>query len=95
MTLSRPFQLLKGIIPLPTTVLATPRIAEELSRARDLTRFLGPKQLMPSEKKGTMVTDIESAIKANRGVVDWKVSRTGDISIGQSEVRSLKNYRSV
>ncbi|MGM0441090.1 MAG: 50S ribosomal protein L1 [Elusimicrobiota bacterium] len=76
-------------------LLATPDCMKNLGK---LGRILGPKGLMPSPKSGTVVEDIEEAIKkVKKGQVEFKIGRSavlhgilGKISFSQEDL--LDNY---
>jgi ribosomal protein L1 len=50
---------------------------------KNLGRYLGQKRLMPSEKLGTVTTDIPQAIADNALTVEWKATREGNIDASQ------------
>ncbi|WFD42331.1 hypothetical protein MPSI1_000973 [Malassezia psittaci] len=67
-----------GRVPAYTRVLSTAALLPSLSRA--LARTLGPRGLMPSAKRGTVVQDGEEMQNAIRNLltgVDWRGDRTG------------------
>ncbi|KAF8320513.1 ribosomal protein L1-like protein [Cantharellus anzutake] len=63
----------------PTKVLSTPALLPTINPK--LARFLGPKGLMPSTKRGTVTDNIALAVKASRGALDWKGDKQGVIRI--------------
>ena len=71
-------QVLSGEIS-PTKVLCTPALLPTITPK--LARFLGPKGLMPSTKRGTVTDNITLAVKASRGALDWKGDKQGVIRI--------------
>ncbi|WFC98247.1 hypothetical protein MYAM1_000972 [Malassezia yamatoensis] len=67
-----------GRVPAYTRVLSTAALLPSLSRA--LARTLGPRGLMPSAKRGTVVEDGEEMQNAIRNLltgVDWRGDRNG------------------
>jgi ribosomal protein L1 len=60
-------------------LLATP---ETLSWFRTYGRILGPKGLMPTEKKGTVVTDLSGYSKKEEKGVELKLDNEGKTSRG-------------
>lgn len=61
-----------------------------------LGRFLGPKGLMPSEKKGTVSGDISQLVQSSQGNFDWKGDKGGAIRAAIARVRtSLADVQSV
>ena len=81
-------QILSGKIPLPDTVLCTLAMIDDANRV--LSRFLGPKNLMPNVKRGTVFSDVTQGIMANRGAVEWKVNKTGQV--GTSQYSTTRPY---
>lgn len=75
---------MNGSVPLPTACLATPALVPALTENRQLTRFLGPKGLLPQLKRGTVVDDVAQAVQALKGVLDWRVSRQNLLQAGRS-----------
>ncbi|KAG8832584.1 mitochondrial 54S ribosomal protein mrpl1 [Serendipita sp. 399] len=69
-------KILNGEI-LPTKVLATPAILPVITPK--VARFLGPKNLMPSVKRGTVSEDLSNIIRASQGVFDWRGDKAGTI----------------
>ncbi|KAG9013379.1 mitochondrial 54S ribosomal protein mrpl1 [Tulasnella sp. JGI-2019a] len=61
----------------PTKVICTPTLLPIVQK--QLARFLGPKGLMPSEKRGTVTTNVASAVKLAQGTMNWKGDRLGVI----------------
>jgi large subunit ribosomal protein L1 len=68
----------KGTIN-PTKVLCTPSLLPAVTRS--LGRFLGPKNLMPNAKRGTVAegSELGRLIKAAAGAIDWKMDARGVI----------------
>ncbi|KAG8926302.1 mitochondrial 54S ribosomal protein mrpl1 [Tulasnella sp. 418] len=61
----------------PTKVLCTPALLPVITPK--LARFLGPKGLMPSVKRSTVVDNVAPAIRAAKGTMDWKGDKLGVI----------------
>ena len=64
-------QIIDGSI-VPSRLIATPDALQLLTRNVQAARVLGPKGLMPSEKRGTVTTDLQKAIREARGGLDWR-----------------------
>ena len=71
-------KILSGEI-LPTKVLSTPGMLGAVSRS--LARFLGPKGLMPSAKRGGVGEgeELGKRIKEAGGTLEWKADKLGVI----------------
>lgn len=67
-------QILEGQV-VPTKLIAHPSMMSLFTP--QMARFLGPKGLMPSERRGTVTTDLASAVKAAVGGLDWKADDKG------------------
>jgi large subunit ribosomal protein L1 len=66
-------------------VLATPDLVPQIAKA--LARSLGPKGLMPSAKRGTVVEgeeEMKTAILEAQGAMDWRGDRNGVVRTGES-----------
>jgi len=61
----------------PTKVICVPVLLPTIQK--QLARFLGPKGLMPSEKRGTVTADVVGAVKLAQGTMNWKGDRLGVI----------------
>ncbi|KAF9654156.1 ribosomal protein L1 [Thelephora ganbajun] len=61
----------------PTTILCVPNLLRSITPK--LGRVLGPKGLMPSERRGTVTEDIAGYIRRMQGSVEWKGDKTGTI----------------
>ncbi|KDQ14020.1 hypothetical protein BOTBODRAFT_44928 [Botryobasidium botryosum FD-172 SS1] len=59
----------------PTKVICTPALLPTITPK--LSRFLGPKGLMPAVRRGTVTDDVAGAIKQARGMLEWKGDRQG------------------
>ena len=53
-----------------------------------LARFLGPKGLMPTTRRGTVVSDVVGAIGGLEGKLEWKGDREGCIRVPIARVGS-------
>jgi large subunit ribosomal protein L1 len=51
-----------------------------------LARFLGPKGLMPTARRGTVVNDVAGAIGGLEGKLEWKGDREGCIRVAIGRV---------
>jgi len=54
-----------------------------------LARFLGPKGLMPTTRRGTVVSDVAGAIGGLEGKLEWKGDREGCIRVAIARVGRL------
>lgn len=54
-----------------------------------MARFLGPKGLMPSERRGTVTSDLSSAVQQAVGGLDWKADAQGCVRSRRSSLRYL------
>ena len=61
----------------PTTILCVPNLLRSITPK--LGRLLGPKGLMPSERRGTVTEDIAGYIRRMQGSVEWKGDKDGTI----------------
>ncbi|KAG9019303.1 mitochondrial 54S ribosomal protein mrpl1 [Tulasnella sp. 427] len=61
----------------PTKVICTPTLLPVVQK--QLARFLGPKGLMPAEKRGTVTLTVGPAVKQAQGTMNWKSDRHGVI----------------
>jgi len=61
----------------PTTILCVPSLLRSITPK--LGRVLGPKGLMPSERRGTVTDDIAGYIRRMQGSVEWKGDKIGTI----------------
>lgn len=69
----------------PTTILCVPSLLRSITPK--LGRVLGPKGLMPSERRGTVTEDIAGYIRRMQGSVEWKGDKTGTIRTAIAKVR--------
>lgn len=61
-------------------VIATPDLMREVGK---LGRVLGPRNLMPSPKAGTVTNDVGKAVgEVKKGKVEFKMDKQGDIHLG-------------
>ncbi|KIJ66367.1 hypothetical protein HYDPIDRAFT_86602, partial [Hydnomerulius pinastri MD-312] len=60
-----------------TTILCTTSLIRQISTK--LGRVLGPRGLMPSERRGTVTDDIEGYIQRLMGTTEWRGDKTGTI----------------
>jgi len=61
--------------------------ADAMAALAKAARILGPKGLMPSPKRGTVVTDVAEAIQnAKAGEVDFRAQRDGVVNAGFGKV---------
>jgi len=67
----------------PTKIIATPELLPLITRST-LPRFLGPKGLMPSAKRGSVTTEIAKAIQEAKGGLDWMGVSVGSPSSSTS-----------
>lgn len=52
-----------------------------------LARFLGPKGLMPTTRRGTVTVDMAGALAGLEGKLEWKGDREGCIRVPIARVR--------
>ncbi|KAI9511725.1 ribosomal protein L1 [Russula earlei] len=60
-----------------TLFIATPALIKSISQR--LGRVLGPRGLMPSERRGTVTDDAAGYIRRLQGTTEWKGDKTGTI----------------
>ncbi|KAI0081132.1 ribosomal protein L1 [Panus rudis PR-1116 ss-1] len=60
-----------------TVYLSTPGLLRAITPK--LGRFLGPKGLMPSERRGTVTEDVAGYIRRLKGTAEWKGDKSGVI----------------
>lgn len=68
-----------------TTFLSTHAFIKAITPK--LGRFLGPKGLMPSERRGTVTDDIGSYIRKLSGTNEWKADKDGIVRMSLGKVR--------
>jgi hypothetical protein len=71
-------QVLSGEIE-PNKVFSTPGMLKQITPK--LARFLGPKGLMPTTRRGTVASDVAGAIGGLEGKLEWKGDREGCIRV--------------
>ncbi|TIB72732.1 hypothetical protein E3Q18_01099 [Wallemia mellicola] len=81
--------LLSGKQALPTKALAHPSLLPQVQK--NLARMLGPKGLMPAEKRGTVTTELAKAINEARGKVTWRGDRIGVVRLGVGRIQFDSN----
>lgn len=67
----------------PDKLITTPEHAGLFARNPTLARLLGPRGLMPSAKRGTVASDVATAVKEARGGLDWKGDAQGVVRAGK------------
>lgn len=60
-----------------TLFLSTPSLIKTISQR--LGRVLGPRGLMPSERRGTVTDDVAGYIRRLQGTTEWKGDKAGTI----------------
>jgi len=60
-----------------TLFLSTPSLIKTISQR--LGRVLGPRGLMPSERRGTVTDDVAGYIRRLQGTTEWKGDKKGTI----------------
>lgn len=60
---------------MPTKLIAHPNMMSLFTP--QMARFLGPKGLMPSERRGTVTSDLTKAVREAAGGLDWKADALG------------------
>ena len=60
-----------------TLFLSTPSLVKVISQR--LGRVLGPRGLMPSERRGTVTDDVAGYIRRLQGTTEWKGDKRGTI----------------
>ena len=68
-----------------TTILCVPGLLRSI--IPKLGRVLGPRGLMPSERRGTVTDDVAGYIRRMQGSVEWKGDKTGTIRSPIAKVR--------
>ena len=76
-------QVVNGKYP-ATTYLCTPALLRAI--APKLGRVLGPRGLMPSERRGTVTDDIAGYFKRIQGTSEWKGDKAGTIRTAVAKV---------
>lgn len=73
-----------------TTILCTPSLIRSIGSK--LGRILGPRGLMPSERRGTVTDDIEGYIQKLQGTTEWRGDKTGTIRMPIGKVGVRDSY---
>jgi len=71
-----------------TLFLSTPTLIKSISQR--LGRVLGPRGLMPSERRGTVTDDVAGYIRRLQGTTEWKGDKTGTIRTPIAKVSLVK-----
>jgi len=74
-----------------TLILCTPALIKSITPR--LGRVLGPRGLMPSERRGTVTDDIATYIRRLQGTNEWKADKTGTIRSPVAKVGSYSTPR--
>jgi large subunit ribosomal protein L1 len=72
-----------------TTILCTSALIRAITPK--LGRVLGPKGLMPSERRGTVTDDVAGYIKKLSGSTEWRGDKAGAIRMPIGKVRILRD----
>jgi len=80
----------------PTKVICTPSLLPQVTK--QLARFLGPKGLMPNEKRGTVTNNVAASVRSAQGTMNWKGDRLGVVRapvgrIGWNTEEIVENVR--
>lgn len=76
-----------------TLFLSTPTLIKTISQR--LGRVLGPRGLMPSERRGTVTDDIAGYIRRLQGTTEWKGDKDGTIRTPIAKVSLASCYFSL
>ncbi|KAH9825199.1 ribosomal protein L1-like protein [Melampsora americana] len=71
-------QIVEGVIN-PTKLLCHPDQLPLLVKNSSVAKVLGRKGLIPSEKRGTVSTDIAKLIQDAKGALDWSLESSTDL----------------
>ncbi|KAL7417549.1 ribosomal protein L1-like protein [Mrakia frigida] len=63
----------------PDNILCTTTMIDELQR--NMAKVLGPRNMMPNAKRGSVFENVTAGVEANRGAVEWKVDQNGAMGI--------------
>ena len=77
----------------PTTILCVPNLLRSITPK--LGKLLGPKGLMPSERRGTVTEDLAGYIRKMQGSVEWKGDSDGTIRAAIAKVRDKKPVQTI
>lgn len=72
-----------------TTILCTTSLIRGI--ASKLGRVLGPRGLMPSERRGTVTDDIEGYLSKLSGTTEWRGDKSGTIRMPIAKVCSFSS----
>ncbi len=67
--------------------LCTPELLRAITPK--LGRVLGPRGLMPSERRGTVTDDVAGYIRKLKGTTEWKGDKAGTIRAPIAKVSTL------
>lgn len=70
-----------------TTILCTSALIRAITPK--LGRVLGPRGMMPSERRGTVTDDIAGFLKRLQGTEEWKGDKAGTIRTPVAKVYSF------
>lgn len=70
-----------------TVFLSTPDLIRAITPR--LGRVLGPRGLMPSERRGTVLEDVGGFIRRLQGSAEWKGDKAGTIRLPIARVQLL------
>jgi large subunit ribosomal protein L1 len=73
--------------------LSTPALVKTISQR--LGRVLGPRGLMPSERRGTVTDDVGGYIRRLQGTTEWKGDKRGTIRTPIAKVSPVSRHFSV
>lgn len=73
-----------------TLFLSTPTLIKTISQR--LGRVLGPRGLMPSERRGTVTEDIAGYIRRLQGTTEWKGDKDGTVRTPIAKVSLVSCY---
>lgn len=76
-----------------TLFLSTPTLVKAISQR--LGRVLGPRGLMPSERRGTVTDDVAGYIRRLQGTTEWKGDKDGTIRTPIAKVCLASSYFSL
>ena len=75
-----------------TLFLSTPTLVKTISQR--LGRVLGPRGLMPSERRGTVTDDVAGYIRRLQGTTEWKGDKDGTVRTPIAKVSLISCYLS-
>lgn len=80
-------QVANGRYP-ATVYLSTPSLIRAITPR--LGRILGPRGLMPSERRGTVTEDIAGYLRKISGSSEWRGDKAGTIRSAIAKVRAVR-----